>query len=383
MTDTLSERETNILEALPGIPQEIAAELGLTLSHVYGAVGNLKQRGYDIRQDGDGRYYLPDNPPDDEPVNAEAVRQESSTKASITRTAKETLAQMEREIMDQLEGTEPATTDMEYSRDGTDLIIHRTDDHFGEVVTNQYGEEVFNSEIAEERVERVFDETMAKVEAREDSGTTFDNANLLLGGDIITGENIYDGQKDETDEKLEDQINRASRVYVEGIRRLSEHFPSVKVVCQPGNHGNLGSGNATNADNIVYSIIDKVVRESDMDNVTLLRSDRSYYIDFEIRDWNAHLRHGHDASLEHIGTSAGKQRWLSWLVDHNFDVAFRGHYHVYKEEPINGRPVHMGGSIMPQTGFEESHALSGRAVGAIHGATEVAPTEWTEKIYFG
>lgn len=383
MTDTLSVREDKILEALPGVPQEIAAQLGVTLSHVYGAIGNLKQKGYDVRQDGDGRYFLPGDEPDGEPTDAQAVRLESDAKSTITRTAKETLAQMERELLDMLDETEPQIVEQEQTDSGTDLIIHRTDDHFGEVVTNQYGEEVFNSEIAEERVREVFDETMAKVEARRDAGEEFDNANLLLGGDIITGENIYDGQKDETDEKLEDQINRASRVYVEGIRRLSERFPTVKVVCQPGNHGNLGSGNATNADNIVYSIIDKVVRESDMDNVSLLRSDRSYYIDFDIRDWSVHLRHGHDASLEHIGTSAGKQRWLSWLVDHGFDVAFRGHYHVYKEEPINGRPVHMGGSILPQTGFEESHALSGRAVGAIHGATEVAPTEWTEKIYFG
>jgi hypothetical protein len=154
-------------------------------------------------------------------------------------------------------------------------------------------------------------------------------------------------------------------------------------VCQPGNHGRIGSGNPTNADSILYSMLDKVVRASNMDNVTFLQSDRSYYVDFSIRDWDAHLRHGHDASLEHIGTSAGKQRWLSWLVDHGFDVAFRGHYHMLKEEPINGRPVHMGGSIVPQTEFEESHALSGRAVGAIHGATDRAPTEWTEKIYFG
>jgi hypothetical protein len=43
----------------------------------------------------------------------------------------------------------------------------------------------------------------------------------------------------------------------------------------------------------------------------------------------------------------------------------------------------MGGSIVPQTEFEESHALSGRPVAAVHGMTDRAPTEWTEKIYFG
>jgi hypothetical protein len=157
----------------------------------------------------------------------------------------------------------------------------------------------------------------------------------------------------------------------------------VKVVCQPGNHGRIGnSGNPSNADSILYSMLDAIVRESPMDNVTFLQSDRSYYVDFSIRDWNAHLRHGHDASLGHIGTSAGKQRWLSWLVDHGFDVAFRGHYHQFKEEPINGVPVVMGGSISPQTEFEESHAMSGRAMGAVHGATDRYPLAWSERVWF-
>jgi hypothetical protein len=385
MPENLSQNEYTVQELLPETSSNIADAMDIQVSYVYDLIQGLRQKGVPVVQDSEGRYYIDGEPATDAATYTEATRQTSEGKATITRKAKKSLAEMEHTLKTSLNNYDPAIEDGgPTQRDGNaDLIIHRTDDHFGELVTNQHGETVFDSDIAESRVEQVFDKAIATADTREDMGEEFDAAHLLLGGDIITNEAIYEGQAHEIDATLQEQIERAGDVYIENIRRLSEKFPSVQIVCQPGNHGRIGSGNPTNADSILYSMLDKVVRASNMDNVTFLQSDRSYYVDFSIRDWNAHLRHGHDASLEHIGTSAGKQRWLSWLVDHGFDVAFRGHYHMYKEEPINGRPVHMGGSIVPQTEFEESHALSGRAVGAIHGATDRAPTEWTEKIYFG
>lgn len=370
-----------IITANPETSRDIADVMDISVSYVYDLVEALRRKGIAVQQDSDGRYYVPETSDTTLPTDGGTVVQSSGRKASVTREVKKLLAEMEFELRKDLEKTEPAIEDGgQVQRDGgTDIVIHRTDDHFGEKVTNQHGDVVFNSELAAERVEKVFDKTLAIADQREN----LDAAHLLLGGDIITGEDIYDGQSHEIDLTLQEQIELAGDVYVRQIRRLSEEFPSVQVVCQPGNHGRLGSGNPTNADGILYSMLDKIVREADMDNVTFLQSHRSYYINFSIRDWDAHLRHGHDSSLEHIGTSAGKQRWLTWLVDHGFDVAFRGHYHLYKEEPISGRPVHMGGSIVPQTEFEESHALSGRPVAAVHGATDVAPTEWTQKIYFG
>lgn len=388
MSDNLSKNEytfKEIIAANPETSHDIADVMDISISYVYDLVEALRRKGIDVQQDADGRYYVPQTVDDTQTAVAGEAIQTSGRKASVTREVKKLLAEMEYELTRDLERLEPAIEPdgPVHTEGGTDIIIHRTDDHFGELVMNQHGDEVFNSEIAKERVHKVFDRTMEIADARTAMGEELDAAHLLLGGDIVTGEDIYEGQGHEIDLTLQEQIEMAGNVYVEQIRRLSERFPSVQVVCQPGNHGRLGSGNPTNSDGILYSMLDKVVRESDMDNVTFLQSSRSYYIDFTIRDWDAHLRHGHDSSLEHIGTSAGKQRWLTWLVDHGFDVAFRGHYHLYKEEPISGKPVHMGGSIVPQTEFEESHALSGRPVAAVHGATDTAPTEWTEKVYFG
>lgn len=378
----LSENEYVVKSLLPATTNDIADTMEVSISYVYDLIQSLKDKGYQVAQDSEGRYYI-GNEQIERAQNTEAVKQSSGEKAAITRKARKYLATLEYELKETLNESEaPVAEEIVQRPDATDMVIHRTDDHFGELVTNQYGDELFNTEIAANRVEKIFEETVAIKERREDAGETFDTANLLLGGDIITNDDLYDGQAHEIDCDLNEQLDIAGDVYIDAIKQLSDAFPSVRVVCQPGNHGRLSQGSPANADTILYSMLDKVVRESDINNVTFLKSDRSYYINFSLRNWNAHLRHGHDSSLEHIGTSAGKQRWLTWLVDHQFDVAYRGHYHLLKEEPVAGIPVHMGGSLLPQTEFEESHALSGRAGAAVHGATDEHPSEWTERVVF-
>lgn len=380
----LNENELAVKNHLPRTARDLSTELGFSISYIYDLIGILRRKGHSVEQNSDGEYFIGEGGGEEtQPTGNSTTRATSSSKASITREAKEMLAEMEGELIDSLSDTDPQLYENTPQQAGNqDLIIHRTDDHFGELTSNQHGDTVYDSEIAAERVNRVFDEAHRVADMREAAGVEFDTANLLLGGDIITGESIYEGQPHEIDETLYEQIHRASEVYTEAIRDLSDRFPAVRVACQPGNHGRLGHGNPTNADSILYMMLDKIVRESDMENITFLQSERSYYIDFSIRDWNVHLRHGHDSGLGHIGTSAAKSRWRSWLIDHGFDLAFRGHNHQYKDEPINGIPVIMGGSIVPQTEFEESHAMSGRPMGAIHGSSDDHAHEWTEKVFF-
>jgi biotin operon repressor len=382
-TNDLSENQFITLELLPATTDELADSLDRSVSYVYDLVSGLRQKGYDIQQDEQGRYYRGDEVVADPASYIAETRKASGEKQAITRKANALLAEMEYHLTEKLNASEPAISEeYNFSRDGGQhLVIPRGDDHFGEHITNQDGDDTFNSDIAEGRLRTVFDRALGIADMREDAGVSFDGAGLLMCGDHVTNDAIYEGQPHDTDETVREQIERTADIYLEQIKRLSSRFPDVTVACQVGNHGRLGDA-SVNADGIVFAMLDRMVRESDMDNVTFIQSDRSYYVDLTLRDYAVHMRHGHDSSLEHIGTSAGKQRWLSWLVDHEFDVAFRGHYHMVKEEPINGVPVHMIGSLVPQTEFEESHAISGRAAAAVHGMTDRAPTEWTERVYF-
>lgn len=381
------QEELVVDELMPATTEQIASALNCSHSRVWDIAARLREKGLEVSQDGQGRYFVPGVHTGNTPTNSETTRITSESKAAITRKAKQFLAQLEEEMLGRLEGTEPAVVDGGIPRyDGNqDLIIHRTDDHFGEVVRNEDGDEVFNSEIAEARVRHVFEDVMRIADARRAMGVEFDTANLLLGGDMVTNEAIYEGQAHHIDENIRDQIRRTSRVYSDIIHELAMEFPYVQVVCTGGNHGEFRTGSASNhanADDILYDSLDLSVRRAGLDNVQVLQSDAKHYINFNIRDWNAHMRHGHDATLEHIGTSAGKQRWLQWQHDHGFEIAFRGHHHQLKEEPIgSGIPVFMGGTILPQTGFAESMAMSGRPASYVHGATDAAPARWTERVY--
>jgi hypothetical protein len=382
--DYLSEREQVTLEVLPSTPLNIADLIGEDVSAVYGTIGNLMQYGYDIQQDSDGRYYLAGDPPDDAPSHVAPTVVTAGDKQRVSQRTKKWLAEVEHRSIQKLDGLEPVRSEVPEPMEdgGMTMLFHRTDDHFGELIENQHGEVVCDTDIVEARCYRYFDEGLAFKEQFEHIGE-FDSALLFIGGDIVTNDDTYENQAAEVEMPLEEQLDRAVDVYVENIKRLSDAFPYVKVVGIPGNHGRLSRGSPSNADNILYSIIERVLAESkEVDNVDFFRSAKSYYIDFTMRDFNIHARHGHDSSLEHIGTSASKARWRSWLIDHGFDLALRGHYHGLKEEPVNGVPVLMGGTLIDQTNFEESHALSGRPMGAVHIMTDDHPVKYTRRVTF-
>lgn len=384
MTEFTEQEEIVVNEILPATPGEIADELGVSESYSWDIAQNLRDKGVNLSTDSQGQYFIP-GVTEAESANYSAVTKiTSDSKAAITRKVKSYLAELEQQLQDQLERTEPIEYELPQIPDHQDFIGFYTDLHFGQLIKNEYGNVVFDSNIAEQRFNEVVHQGLQRAALREQSGITFDVGHILLGGDIVTNENIYQGQAHEIDETLNDQLTRASGAIIDTIRQYSNFFPAVQVVCTPGNHGEIRTGNSSNyanADTILYDSIQLAIRQSDLDNVRFVRSDASHFVNFKIRDWNAHMRHGHDSSLEHIGTSAGKQRWLQWKDDHDFDVAFRGHYHQIKEEPISGAPVHMGGSITAQSGFEESQAMSSRAAAAVHGATDAAPTHWSERLY--
>jgi hypothetical protein len=293
---------------------------------------------------------------------------------------------MEARLTDLLNRTAPPVADGApvVNESHEDVVIHRTDTHFGDVLEDEFGNIVFDSEIAREREEHVTERVMDLVERQEEAGVTYDTAHLLLGGDHVTGENIYANQLSEVEAGLDEQIELATEVFLEQIQRLSARFPAVQVVCQVGNHGALEASysNGANADRFMFMMLDQAVRSSpDLNNVTLIRNNSTMFTNFYVRGdresyekdnqgWKFHLRHGDD-SLEHIGTSSGKNRWRGWQIRHDFDQAYRGHYHEFSVDSIyDGTQVLMTGSPKPSDEFEESISEWSEPSATVHGVSD-------------
>ena len=387
VTTKLTPKQDEVLEFLPASVSEIARAFDISQSTVRDHLSNIRKNvELEKREGSDGEIIYVEKPSmrDRDGTESTDSPQELASKQAITKEANRYLFTLERRLHNLLEDTDPLTVDNYGFSGREDVVIHRTDDHIGDVVKNEYGEETFNVDIAKDRVRGVTKKSLQLVERQEAAGYEFDVAHLLLGGDLVTGENIYNHQPHMIEITLDEQIDVSVELYLEQIKALAERFKAVQVVCQIGNHGELrGSGlsEAMNCDRVVYMMLDKILRESEYENIEFIRNYSTKFTNFRIRGHRAHLRHGHNA-LPHIGTSASKKKWRGWKLDHAFDVAYWGHYHSMEIDEVHGAPVIRSGSIKPGGDYEEGLSESGSPAATIHGVSDERPVTWIFPVDF-
>lgn len=388
-TTDLTPRETEIVNHLPADAEEIAELCGITESRVRGAMSKIVDK-VPIEKDRNGNGRVVYTRSDQEwgkavETNPSRTIVSSSEKAAVTRKIKDTASRLEEHVNLLLQNTTPAVADVNIPLSGEDVVVIRADDHIGKAVEDEHGEVVHNSYDTVDSIDHVCQEAFYTADRVVDGGV--DTLHLLLLGDTVTGEGIYPNQSYDNDLTLMDQVELAADTYYDQIVNASKRFPHVNVVCQGGNHGEIRGKNPIsdgfNADSIVYRMLDAVVRKANLDNVTFLHSAATKYINFPIRcgEWTGHARHGQD-SLEHIGTSSGKNKWRGWKLQHEFDIGFRGHYHELKVEEVMGSPVIMPGTLCPPDDYEESISEGGgRPRSTVIGVSDQQPLEWMKVIY--
>jgi hypothetical protein len=404
-------------EAMPGTTKSIASDLGVSKSRARDLISSLRYTaGVPISQDENGIYYdrsysIEAN--QTAPAEAPQPEEERSSLAQHTISKKEVLLEMERSLAATLKDNEPVVADGGVvSQPGNeDVVIHRSDDHLGAEYEDEFDNVVFDPDIGEARVNAVTDEVMQQVNRQKRAGLEFDTAHLLLGGDTVHGEGIHKKQPWESAITLVNQIELGHDLYVEQIERLRDEFDHVQVVGTNGNHGELrgdGMSDDANADDIVYMMIEKTADNREWDDVTIVRSSGSFFTNFRMRvdeeedrkkadaldldsvrqlppnqqsGHRGHLRHGQN-SLFHIGTSSGENRWRGWADMHSFEIAYRGHFHEFRIENIDGKPVIMSGSICPPEDYEEGMATWSEPAATVHGVSDDEPMTWFYPIQF-
>ncbi|WP_143421015.1 hypothetical protein [Halorubrum halodurans] len=317
-------------------------------------------------------------------------------KQTITKTANDFLSELEVNLRDRLAVTEPVGTELPVRPGHRDMVMFRTDDHFGEceteVLPNGDVVESFSSEIARERVFYHLESLLGWKDALETAGYTFDTVHLLLNGDHVTNESIFESQPHYIDQRLRGQVRMASETYVDVVRTLAASFPAVQVICQHGNHGELrasGASHEANADDLFYDAIDLALRQSGLDNIRFVTNHVDTHTEFSMRGHRGYMRHGQDG-LGHIGTTSGVKRWQSWLLesidtnqDTGWDVGYWGHFHELKWEPVNGRPVLMGGTLAPSGDYVNSLGIApGRPGAWCHTVSDDEAVDQLKPVYF-
>mgnify|MGYP006281821965 CR=1 FL=1 len=400
----LSEGQWHLVEFIdnngPVGYRDIADEFSISVSTARDHVSDIRASQIPLEEGSDGQEKLFKitgeyaHPVEHSPDFSEQIRNKRAKSRKLT----EHMNDMEQRLRRLLDESQPAVADdvpaVEPGHE--DVVIHRTDTHFGDWKFDEFGNLAYDTDIAEERERTTSKRAISYINRQRDAGYRFDTVHYLLGGDIITGEATYRHQQAEVKETLDEQIDTAFDVHITEIERLSNEFPQVQVVCQPGNHGALEASysNGANADRLLYMMLDEAVRrDPDLDNVTFIRNDSTVFTNFYVRGtrqqyedagtgWKFHLRHG-DNSLEHIGTSSGKKRWLRWLNRHGFDQAYRGHYHKVELDTLHEDvKVIMTGSPAPPDEYEESLAEWSEPGATVHGVSDDETITWFKPISF-
>lgn len=397
-TDNLTPREIEIVEYLPATYDELTAAFGFGKSTGRDHISSMQRKGapvewrrVDIDSSTSKEFYVGERSPQNNTEKHQGKTSETKPygdvheKAAKTKRLNNVAEKLSKRLDSALNATSPAVSVEPLSDGGQeDVAIHVTDDHIGDKLEDEFGNTVFDTEIALERITHRITRTLEIIERQKQAGWEFHTVHYIMGGDIITGTGIYEGQSWEVEKNFNQQIDIATSIHFEQIKRLADEFEAVQVVCQTGNHGEIrisGSSGKANGDDIVYRMLDALVRASEYENITLIRNERTGYTNFDMRGHDAHLRHGQGAG-EHIGTSAKKRDWRGWKLQHGFDIAYLGHYHIQGEDRVMEAPVLRSGSLKPSDDFEESIAEWSMPMSTIHGVSDDQPKTWSYAIQY-
>jgi DNA-binding Lrp family transcriptional regulator len=338
--DDLTERETYLIQSvLPASTEEVANELKISPRVADTHIEDLKDRGIPIEYDETNEaWYVPEG---------KAKRKIGSRHmGTITRKANDWLGQVEDVQIRQARSIDPVIAVQEPEEGNEDVVAALSDLHVGQSVEDEYGDVIYGEAEWKAAVREFTQKCLSIPERMVAPHIEFDTIHLLLNGDMVTNENIYNHQIEDIGAYLADQIDIAVEELVQLVFTLAEHYPKVNVVCQVGNHGEMrASGNTkqANADLFVYRELERVLYYSEYENVNFQVGDATAYKTFRLRggEWHAFATHGQATYEQITGTSASDSQMQNWLVGLNEqpDIFYLGHYHEYRHAPVNGVPA--------------------------------------------
>ena len=379
MTSKLSDAQLNLINLLPASAKELAEEFEITSSSLRGRIQSIRAAGVDIDYDRSNNvYYLPDQP--------KVRRVSTKNTGQKTREANDFVTEVERNILRRLKGKTELVTPQDPTAGNEDMVLHMTDLHIGDVVEDQLGNVIYNTDVAKDVVDYITAKTL-ELQILMEHVAEFDTLHLLWGGDMITNENIYDGQAWDVDAMLADQMSSAVEVLTRQAKSFAESFDTVNIIAQPGNHGTTrasGVSKQANMDLVTYRWIDDRLREAELDNVNFVTSESTWYRTFNLRGgkWTGFLTHGQDSAKHADSTAASSRDWRGWLNEFNFDIAYRGHYHESRREPVqNGPMVYESPSPKPPGEWVSRIGMGSidgpsKRLATVHGVSDTRPVTW-------
>jgi hypothetical protein len=385
-TADLTDRERIIVSKLQeGADLDaLASRLNTRETVVERHIDELRDQGWDVyKDDTASKWVIADD---------EHTLRSAEHKGTRTRKANQwwerTHSRLQRNYKrtDGVDDIQPADTHADES-----LVLHLTDLHIGDYITRPSDNvEVYNTPIAVAKAEYA---ARKAIEFAQDRKYDYDVGWLLLGGDEITCEAIYEGQFENLDRWLNGQLNAAADAMFRVVAAFADYFPQVNIICQTGNHGQIrasGSSRQMNGDLLLYERLRNILGihqmlDDRLSHVYQSIGEPGRFYDFKMRggEVTGHLRHGDDDRQQNT-TAAAKRDWRGRALTHDFDIGWIGHHHVYRHLTVNQADAFVTPSPKPPGDFAEKLATGGEAamdgtkrrkIATVHGVNEYGVTD--------
>jgi biotin operon repressor len=352
-TPELTDRQKELLAHLPASKPALADRLGVKPTTVEGHLDRIREKGVALEYDRDAnQWYIADE------RSGQLRRLSTRTKQSITREVTERIQDEQATLMRRLRRTEPLEADPVERGGHESFGLILGDLHFGDVVEKEFWDDDageyqttrrYDSAIAAEKV-AAFGRRALAIRDLMAEVATFDDCYLFLLGDIATGMHVYEGQYQDIDTPLNEQVEQSVSALFQLVRTLATEFDTVQVRGVPGNHGTDKPSAAigANTDLLAYSWLDDRLRDTGIDTVDFRTSEAHKFLNTTARGWRVHVRHGEDEH-EHVDETASSARdWRGLVDEFDFDLAMKGHHHSPSfHKVMNHYPVFAAPSPKP------------------------------------
>lgn len=348
----LSKIEKHFISLLPCQKDDIKRAIGISDSTFSQILFGLKEK-HDISikyHEADDEYKLKDK--------SHKRRLSTTHKQTISQNANDYRTEAEADVLRRLNQKPPLKCGQDPKSENEDLVAALSDVHWGDLVEDEHGNEVYNSNIASAS-SIWWAKKVLRFKERHEQFTDFDTMHLILGGDMATNENIYRSQPFDLDSLLADQMSLAIDHLVHIAETFAKKFDTLQIVAVQGNHGQSRSSyksKQANMDLVAYrNMCDRLI-DRGYDNINFIVGEAKHYRKFELRGgrWEMLLHHGQNEKLHVDSTASSKSSDRGNVIAHDVDGFIRGHYHTQRyTEIMNQYPVIQLPSPKPGDEFAE------------------------------
>jgi hypothetical protein len=217
---------------------------------------------------------------------------------------------------------------------GSSFCILLSDTHIGKHTKS------FNKEVFIDRLMTIPEKIQSEIPLPRD----LEEFVVMLAGDMLEGENIYETQAHNLEMPAIDQIQVAVDTIWNLVLKLKHTFGRrVRIVTCPGNHGRVSkvASEKTNWDNIIYQTLGYLVAMS-LDPDISITVNFDAFLTFPVQDKVGLLFHH---GTKHLGTPAMQSKVAGWIYTKQFDFMCHGHWHHWEVGTQFGKLVMKNGSL--------------------------------------